>query len=58
MCRQALSEFGPDMDVVMVAADGRTRHHHLSALLPDAFGPGFLEGPPDDPPAGADGGPR
>ena len=44
MCRQALSEFGPDLDVVLVAADGRIVRTRLSTLLPDAFGPGFLDG--------------
>jgi cytidine deaminase len=42
MCRQALSEFGPAMDVVLVSHDGREAHHRLDALLPAAFGPGFL----------------
>ena len=44
MCRQALSEFGPDLEVVLVAADGRIVRTRLSTLLPDAFGPGFLDG--------------
>ena len=42
MCRQALSEFGPDMEVRLVSSDGREAHHHLADLLPAAFGPGFL----------------
>ena len=42
MCRQALAEFGPDMLVILVSSDGREVRHHLSDLLPAAFGPGFL----------------
>lgn len=42
MCRQALSEFGPDMDVILASADGREASHRLHDLLPAAFGPGFL----------------
>ena len=43
MCRQALAEFGPDMVVVMVGAEGAFRETTLRALLPAAFGPGFLD---------------
>jgi cytidine deaminase len=45
MCRQALSEFGPDMEVVLVADDGREVRSRLGALLPDAFGPAMLARP-------------
>ena len=41
MCRQALAEFGPSMDVVM-ASDGGTRESTLDRLLPEGFGPAFL----------------
>lgn len=39
-CRQVLAEFG-DMTVESVGPKGR-RQWPLSALLPEAFGPGFL----------------
>ena len=42
MCRQALAEFGPGMEVIMVSPDGTTETRPLSDLLPDAFHPGFL----------------
>jgi cytidine deaminase len=43
MCRQALAEFGPDMAVVMVGAQGALDEAALRDLLPAAFGPGFLD---------------
>lgn len=41
-CRQVLSEFGPDMRVLVAAADGSHRDYRLSELLPDHFGPSQL----------------
>jgi len=46
MCRQALWEFGPEAMVHMVAQDGRSRTLALRTLLPEAFGPGSLDGFP------------
>jgi len=37
MCRQALSEFGLELEVISVAAGGRTCRWLLSDLLPAAF---------------------
>ena len=36
-CRQMLSEFSPEMEVLSVRSDGRYVSHSLSALLPMAF---------------------
>ncbi len=36
-CRQALAEFGLDLDVVLAAPDGPAEVHGLRALLPLAF---------------------
>jgi len=44
MCRQALAEFGPEMEVVMVSSSDEVAQHALSDLLPEMFGPGFLKG--------------
>jgi len=44
MCRQTLYEFGHDMVVVCVAADGRERQYTIRELLPDAFDSGMLNG--------------
>ena len=41
-CRQALSEFGPAMRVILVGRDGRTREFSLADLLPEAFGREFF----------------
>jgi cytidine deaminase len=41
-CRQVLSEFGPEMRVLVAAADGRYRDTSLPDLLPDHFGPSQL----------------
>jgi cytidine deaminase len=38
-CRQVLSEFGPDMRVLVSDAMGRHRAYVLSDLIPDAFTP-------------------
>ncbi|MDP9341052.1 MAG: cytidine deaminase [Actinomycetota bacterium] len=42
-CRQFISEFGPDVLVVAEADDGRRSEWGIADLLPDAFGPAFLE---------------
>jgi len=42
-CRQFLSEFGPDMLVVVESPEGRRDTWTLSEILPHAFGPSFLE---------------
>jgi len=42
MCRQALAEFGPSMQVFLVGANGDVSEHVLSDLLPHAFGPEFF----------------
>lgn len=44
MCRQALAEFGADMEVVLVAGDGQAKEYSLADLLPEFFGPDFLNG--------------
>jgi cytidine deaminase len=36
-CRQALAEFGPDLDVVSEASDGRLGRWTLGELLPEQF---------------------
>jgi cytidine deaminase len=42
-CRQVINEFGPDA-VIFGICDGKNRiETTLSALLPDAFGPGNLQ---------------
>ena len=41
-CRQVLSEFGPDMRVLVADAQGRRRDYVLSELIPDAFTPADL----------------
>jgi cytidine deaminase len=46
-CRQVLSEFGPDMRVIMVDAKGNRRDFRLSELLPSAFRQSDLEGQAD-----------
>jgi len=42
VCRQALYEFNPNMEVVVCCADGNGRVHTLSELLPHGFGPDAL----------------
>ena len=41
-CRQVLSEFGPDMVVVVETMDGRRETWTMGDILPHAFGPEFL----------------
>lgn len=36
-CRQALSEFGPELTVLLVSESGEVREHTLEELLPLAF---------------------
>jgi cytidine deaminase len=43
ICRQALVEFAPALEVFAVAPDGRTTHWSLAALLPAPFTPASLE---------------
>lgn len=38
-CRQVLSEFGPDMKVLVSDSQGHRREYVLSDLIPDAFAP-------------------
>ncbi|MGH7539997.1 MAG: cytidine deaminase, partial [Gemmatimonadota bacterium] len=55
MCRQALGEFGLELEVVSVAGDGTAARWRLRELLPDAFvrAPG-ARGDPADGEAGGD----
>lgn len=41
-CRQVLSEFGPNMRVLVADDSGSYSTHDLSQLLPDSFGPSQL----------------
>lgn len=41
-CRQVLSEFSPQMTVIMVDAAGHMRQATVAELLPDAFEPAQL----------------
>jgi len=45
MCRQALAEFGLDLEIVSVTEDGAERRWSLADLLPASFGADDL--PPD-----------
>lgn len=42
-CRQFLREFGLDFPVFLVSDDGMVREFTLAELLPESFGPEFLE---------------
>jgi cytidine deaminase len=43
MCRQALIEFSPELDIISVTRSGKETRWRLSELLPDAFSPRSLE---------------
>lgn len=43
-CRQVMREFAEDCPVILVNGRGETRETSLKALLPDSFGPEFLNG--------------
>lgn len=43
-CRQVLTEFGPNMLVIVADVAGNQRRYRLSELLPDTFGPEQLTG--------------
>jgi len=42
-CRQVLSEFAPELEVIMAGAKGRVKTRRLKELLPDSFGPKSLK---------------
>jgi cytidine deaminase len=42
-CRQVLREFAPDLSVYIADADGNYRQTSVAELLPDSFGPEFLD---------------
>lgn len=42
-CRQVLREFAPDMPVFIADLEGNYRRTSVAELLPDSFGPEFLE---------------
>jgi cytidine deaminase len=45
MCRQALIEFSPELEVVSITRSGKEARWRLSDLLPHAFTPRSLERP-------------
>jgi cytidine deaminase len=42
-CRQVLREFAPNLTVFIADADGNFRTVTIAELLPDSFGPEFLD---------------
>ena len=42
-CRQVLREFAPNLVVYIADADGNYRQTSVAELLPDSFGPEFLD---------------
>jgi cytidine deaminase len=42
-CRQVLREFAPNMPVFIADTEGNYRQTSVAQLLPDSFGPEFLE---------------
>lgn len=56
VCRQALSEFGPDLEVISEGMDGKVRTWTLADLLPEQFRlEEHVSGPRNEPGAGAEG---
>lgn len=47
ICRQMLSEFAPDLEILVADAHGRISRHTLRELLPESFGSDALENPPE-----------
>lgn len=43
ICRQMLSEFAPDLEILVADAHGRISRHSLRELLPESFGSDALE---------------
>ena len=48
MCRQALIEFAPELEIVSVTRSGKETRWRLSELLPHAFSPSSLHHRPAD----------
>jgi cytidine deaminase len=42
-CRQVLREFAPKLPIYIADAEGNVRETSVAELLPDSFGPEFLE---------------
>ena len=42
-CRQVLREFAPNLEVYIADADGNFRETDVARLLPDSFGPEYLD---------------
>ena len=49
-CRQVLREFAADLPIYIADGSGDCRESNVAALLPDSFGPEFLEGNEDPDP--------